>query len=292
MKAAAQREPREPNVEKTAMNDTAMTPEMSALKTRLKATWESGDYGHFATYLLPGALQFLDRLALWPGIRMLDVACGAGQIALPAARAGAHVTGIDLAANLVKQARARAQAEKLAIQFEQGDAEYLPYEDGSFDIVVSLIGAMFAPQPERVAAELVRVCKPGGRIVMANWTPEGFVGQLFKTIGKHVPPPPIMPSPPKWGDEATVRERLRDGVAKLSVTRCMYPFSYPFPPRKVAEFYCEYYGPTNRAYAALEGPRRAVLLADLEALWTAHNTAVDGGTRYEGEYLEVVVVRA
>jgi SAM-dependent methyltransferase len=274
------------------MNDIAMTPEMSTLKTRLKATWESGDYGHFATYLLPGALEFLDRLALWPGIRMLDVACGAGQIALPAARAGAHVTGIDLADNLVKQARERAQAEKLAIQFDQGDAEDLPYADGSFDLVVSLIGAMFAPRPERVAAELVRVCKPGGRIVMANWTPEGFVGQLFKTIGKHVPPPPIMPSPPKWGDEATVRERLKDGVAELSILRRMYPFSYPFPPRKVAEFYCTYYGPTNRAHASLDEPRRAALMDDLEALWSRHNRAPDGGTQYVSEYLEIVAVRS
>lgn len=274
------------------MNDIAMTSEMSALKARLKATWESGDYGHFATYLLPGALEFLDRLALWPGIRMLDVACGAGQIAIPAARAGAHVTGIDLADNLVKQARARAAAEGLAIRFDQGDAEDLPYQTGSFDIVVSLIGAMFAPRPERVAAELVRVCKPGGRIVMANWTPEGFVGQLFKTIGKHVPPPAIMPSPPKWGDEATVRERLKDGVGALSLTRRMYPFAYPFPPRKVAEFYCEYYGPTNRAFASLDETKRSALLDELEALWDRHNQATDGGTRYLGEYLEVVAMRA
>jgi SAM-dependent methyltransferase len=273
------------------MNDIAMTPEMSALKTRLKATWESGDYGHFATYLLPGALEFLNRLALWPGIKMLDVACGAGQIALPAARAGAQVTGVDLAENLVKQARERAKAENLSIRFEQGDAENLPYENGSFDLVVSLIGAMFAPRPERVAAELIRVCKPGGRIVMANWTPEGFVGHLFRTIGKHVPPPPLMAPPPKWGDEATVRERLKDGVAELSLTRRMYPFRYPFPPRKVAEFYCEYYGPTNRAHASLDEARREALLAELEALWDRHNTATDGGTRYEGEYLEVIAVR-
>jgi SAM-dependent methyltransferase len=273
------------------MNDIAMTPEMTALKTRLKTTWESGDYGHFATYLLPGALEFLERLALWPGIRMLDVACGAGQIALPAARAGANVTGVDLAENLVAQARERAKAENLTIRFEQGDAEDLPYENGSFDIVVSLIGAMFAPRPERVAAELVRVCKPGGRIVMANWTPGGFVGQLFKTIGKHVPPPPLMPPPPKWGDEATVRERLKDGVAELLLTRRMYPFRYPFPPRQVAEFYCEYYGPTNRAHASLDEPRRAALLDDLDALWTQHNQATDGGTQYPGEYLEVVAVR-
>jgi SAM-dependent methyltransferase len=273
------------------MNDMTMTPEMSALKTRLKATWEAGDYAHFATYLLPGALEFLERLAIWPGIKMLDVACGAGQIALPAARAGANVTGIDLASKLVAQARDRARAEGLQIRFEQGDAEDLPYEHGSFDLVVSLIGAMFAPRPERVAAELTRVCKPGGRIVMANWTPEGFVGQMFKTIGKHVPPPPLMAPPPKWGDEATVRGRFRDGVAELSLARRMYPFSYPFPPAKVVEFYREFYGPTNRAFAALDEGRQAVLRKDLEALWTQHNEATDGGTRYGGEYLEVVAVR-
>ncbi|MGE5791908.1 MAG: class I SAM-dependent methyltransferase [Bacteroidota bacterium] len=274
------------------MNDIAMPPEMSALKTRLKATWESGDYGHFATYLLPGALEFLDRLPIGPGIKMLDVACGAGQIAFPAARKGAQVTGIDLADNLVKQARKRAEAEQLPVRFEQGDAEDLPYENDSFDLVVSLIGAMFAPRPELVARELVRVCKPGGRLVMANWTPEGFVGQLLKTIGKHVPPPSIMPPPPKWGDEPTVRERLKDGVAELSITRRMYPFSYPFGPRKVAEFYCEYYGPSNRAYASLDEPKRAALLGDLEALWSQHNKATDGGTKYDGEYLEVVAIRA
>jgi SAM-dependent methyltransferase len=273
------------------MNDIAMTPEMTALKARLKATWESGDYGHFATYLLPGALEFLERLALWPGVKMLDVACGAGQIAIPAVRAGANVIGVDLADNLVAQARARAEAEGLAIRFEQGDAEDLQFESGTFDIVVSLIGAMFAPRPDRVAAELVRVCKPGGRIVMANWTPDGFVGQLFKTIGKHVPPPPIMAPPPKWGDEATVRERLKDGIAELSLMRRMYPFRYPFPPRKVAEFYCEFYGPTNRAHASLDEAKRAALLADLDALWTEHNAATDGGTQYLGEYLEVVAVR-
>ncbi len=270
----------------------APTPDMEVLKTRLKATWQSGDYGKFATYLLPGAMTFLERLAIWPGIKILDVACGAGQIALPAARAGAQVTGIDLAANLVAQARERAQAERLEIRFDEGDAENLPYETGSFDLVVSLIGAMFAPRPERVAAELVRVCKPGGRIVMANWTPEGFVGQMFKTMGKHVPPPPIMPSPLKWGDEATLRERLRDGVAELAATKRMYPFKYPFPPTEVVEFFRAYYGPTNRAFAGLDEQGQAALRSDLVALWARHNRAEDGGTAIDSEYLEVIAVRA
>lgn len=190
---------------------STMTPEMESLKARLKATWMAGDYGHFAKYLEPGALGFLERLSITPGTRMLDVGCGAGQIAIPAARAGVRVTGVDIAVNLVEQARARTQAEGLDVRFDEGDAEMLPYEDGSFDLVVSLIGAMFVPRPERVAAELVRVCRSAGHIIMANWTPEGFVGQMFKTIGKHVPAPPLMPSPLLWGNEAVVCERLRDG---------------------------------------------------------------------------------
>ncbi len=161
-----------------------MAPEMATLKARLKATWMAGDYGTFAKYLEPGALEFLERLRVEPGTRLLDVACGAGQISVPAARAGAHVTGVDTATNSIEQARARAQDEGLDARFEEGDAEMLPYEDASFDVVASLFGAMFAPRPERVAAELVRVCRPGGRIVMGNWTPEGFVGQLFKVIGR------------------------------------------------------------------------------------------------------------
>lgn len=269
-----------------------MTPEMAALKTRLKATWMAGDYGRFARYLEPGALEFLKRLAIAPGTRMLDVACGAGQIAFPAARAGVRVTGIDLAANLIEQARAGAKAEKLDIRFDEGDAEALAFDDGSFDLVVSLIGAMFAPQPERVAAELVRVCRPGGRIVMANWTPEGFVGQMFKTIGKHVPPPTLMPSPLLWGNEAAVRERLRDGVAEPSLTRHQYPFAYPFAPGEVVTFFRTWYGPTNRAFAALDEAGQGALHRDLEQLFAQHNRATDGGTRLDSEYLEVIATRA
>ena len=268
-----------------------ITPEMDALKARLKATWMSGNYGHFARYLEPSALEFLARISVQAGTRMLDVACGAGQISIPAARAGARVTGVDIATNSIEQARARAQAEGLDARFDEGDAEMLPYEDASFDLVVSLFGAMFAPRPERVAAELVRVCRPGGRIVMGNWTPGGFIGQMFKTIGRHVPPPPLMPSPLLWGDEATVRERLSDGVAELRLTRRQYPFYYPFPASEVVEHFRTYYGPTNRTFAALDDAGQAAFRRDLEQLWTEHNSATDGTTRVESEYLEVVAVR-
>ena len=268
-----------------------MTTEMESLKGRLKATWMAGDYGHFAKYLEPGALEFLERLPVQAETRMLDVACGAGQIAIPAARAGARVTGVDIATNSIEQARVRAQAEGLDVRFDEGDAEMLPYEDASYDLVVSLIGAMFAPRPERVADELLRVCRPGGQIVMANWTPEGFVGQMFKVIGKHVPPPPLMPSPLLWGNEATVRERLHDGVAELHLIKRQYPFYYPFPPNEVVEHFRTYYGPTNRAFAALDDAGQAALHRDLEQLWTEHNSTTDGTTRYDSEYLEVVAVR-
>jgi SAM-dependent methyltransferase len=268
-----------------------MTPEMEALKARLKATWMSGDYGHFATYLEPGALDFLSRITIEPGARVLDVACGAGQTAIPIARAGAKVTGIDIATNLIEQARARAQAENLDARFDEGDAEMLPYPDGSFDLVVSLIGAMFAPRPELVAAELKRVCRPGGRIIMGNWTPPGFVGQMFKIHGRHVPPPAIMPAPVKWGDEETIRERFADGISHLKLSRRLYPFRYPFPPSDVVEFFRSYYGPSYKAFAALDSEKQSALKADLDQLWAEHNTATDGTTLIGAEYLEVVAFR-
>jgi SAM-dependent methyltransferase len=271
---------------------TAMIPGMQELKARLKTTWMAGDYGHFAKYLEPGALEFLARLAVPPGTRMLDVACGAGQIAIPAARAGVCVTGVDIAANLIEQARTRARAEGVTVQFDEGDAEALPYEDASFDLVVSLIGAMFAPRPDLVAVELLRVCRPGGRIVMANWTPEGHVGQMFKIIGKHVPPSPLMASPVQWGNEAVVRERLQNGVATLATAKRRYPMRYPFSPPEVVEFFRVYYGPTNRAFAALDITGQLALRRDLEQLWIHNNRGQAGVTHVESEYLEVVATRS
>jgi SAM-dependent methyltransferase len=268
-----------------------MTPEMESLKTRLKVTWMSGDYGHFATYLEPGALEFLAHIHVEPGARVLDVACGAGQTAIPLSRAGAKVTGVDIATNLIEQARARAQTENLDARFDEADAEILPYDDGSFDLVVSLIGAMFAPRPDLVAAELKRVCRPGGKIIMGNWTPTGFVGQMFKIHGKHVPPPAIMPPPVKWGDEEIVRERFKDGISHLKVSRHLYPFRYPFSPSEVVEFFRTYYGPSHKAFAALDAEKQSALRGDLEQLWTEHNTATDGTTSIAAEYLEVVAIR-
>lgn len=271
---------------------STINPEMEALKTRLKSMWMTGDFGQVAKIIETGAEEFIARLALQPGVRVLDVACGSGNLAIPAARAGAIVTGVDIATNLLEQARARAVEQGLTIQFDEGDAENLPYANASFDEVVSMYGAMFAPRPELVAAELVRVCRPGGRIAMANWTPEGFIGQMFKVTGKHVAPPPNIPSPLKWGDEETVRERLSEGIASLGLTRRMCSFKYPFPPAEVVEFFRMYYGPTQRAFAALDTDGQAALRKDLEQLWTEHNQASDNTTLVEGEYLEVIAIRS
>jgi ubiquinone/menaquinone biosynthesis C-methylase UbiE len=268
-----------------------MTPEMNALKTRLKTTWESGDYGVFAKYLEKGALEFFDRLNIPAGTRLLDVACGAGQLTIPAARKGIEVTGLDLAANLVQQARARAAEEDLKIQVDEGDAENLPYPDASFDVVMSLSGSMFAPRPELVASEMTRVSKQGGRIIMGNWTPEGHIGQMFKVIGKHLPPPPHFPSPLQWGDEATCRQRLGASMKDLKITRYMYPFEYPFPPAKVVDFFIEYSGPTNRAYSSLNDQGQKAMRDDLTALWTRNNVVTDGTTRVQAEYIEVIGTR-
>lgn len=274
------------------MTGTTITPEMSALKTRLKSTWESGDYGVFAKYLEKGALEFFDRLNIAPGTRLLDVGCGAGQLTLPAARRGIKVTGLDLAANLVQQARDKAAAEGLQIRVDEGDAENLPYPDASFEVVMSLIGSMFAPRPELVASEMVRVCIRGGKIIMGNWTPEGHVGQMFKIIGKHVPPPPHFPSPLLWGNESTCRERLGAGVSDLKITRHLYPFEYPFAPANVVDFYIEYYGPTNRAYRSLDADGQKAMHDDLTTLWTTNNVATDGSTHVLSAYLEVIGTRA
>jgi SAM-dependent methyltransferase len=268
-----------------------MTDDVLALKARLKATWMAGDYGRFAEYMLPGSLEFLPALGLRAGERVLDVGCGAGQLALPAARAGARVTGVDIATNLIGQARERAAREELDVRFEEGDAEALAFPDASFDVVFSFIGAMFAPRPDLVAAELTRVCRPGGRVVMGNWSPDGFVGRMFRTNAKHVPPPAGMPSPLAWGDEATVRARLGGRVASLRCTPRVFPFAYPFPPEGVVELFATCFGPTNRALASLDAPGRAALRSDLVQLWTAANTATDGTTRVGGEYLEVSAIR-
>jgi SAM-dependent methyltransferase len=273
------------------MQATAISPEFVNLKARLKKTWMAGDYDRFSRYMENGARDFYERLDAAPGAHFLDVACGSGQLALIAARDGLKVTGVDIAPNLVERARERAQAEALPARFEEADAEALPFEDASFDVVASLVGAMFAPRPDLVAQELLRVCSPGGAIAMVNWTPQGFIGQMFKAVSKFIAPSG-MPAPVLWGDEAKVRERLGEGLSKLSLVRRHYTLSYPFPPSEVVEFFRLYYGPTAQAFVSLDTAGGDSLRRELEALWAAHNRAGLGCTTVFAEYLEVIGVRS
>ncbi len=274
--------------------DTAkaqMTPEMEALKTKLKATWGSGDFGKIAESFTLGAADFVARLNLGGGMRVLDAACGSGNQSIPAARAGAQVVGIDIVPNLLEQAQGWAESEGLTVKFGEYDVENLPFQNGEFDVVMSMFGAMFAPRPLLVSAELIRVCRPGGRLALANWTPTGFIGQMFKATGKHVTPPASMPSPLLWGDEATVRTRLGDGVSKIDFERHSIVFTFPFGVAETIEYWREFYGPTHKAFAALDAEGQAALRRDLENLWAENNLATDGTTRVESEYLQITAVR-
>lgn len=275
------------------MSDGKTITELESLKNRLRNTWIAGDFGRIATSFEAGAEQFVQRLGLQPGMRVLDVACGTGNLALPAARAGAAVTGLDIAPNLIEQAQANAAAEGLSIRFEVGDAEAMPYEDGSFDVVMTMFGAMFAPRPDVTARELKRVCQSGGLIAMANWTPGGFIGQMFKTTGKHVPPPTGMPSPLLWGDEEAVRRRMEAGITDLQLNVRPMEMTFPFLPDETVEHFRKFYGPTQKAFEALSSEdAQAALRKDLEELWAANNQSENGTTRVAPEYMEVWAIRA
>jgi SAM-dependent methyltransferase len=257
----------------------------------MKSTWEAGDFGEIARSIEHAGGQFIERVGIKKGMKVLDVACGTGNTALPEARTGADVTGIDIAENLIEQARANADREGLTAKFEVGDAEALPYEDESFDAVITMFGAMFAPRPEVVASELKRVCKPGGFIAMANWTPQGFAGQMFKIGGKHVPPPPGIAPPVMWGDEDTVRQRFAEGISDLKLERIKIDFLFDMPPADVVEHFRKYFGPTHVAFSKLNEAGQEALRKDLVDLWTDRNKATDGTTKVESEYLEVIATK-
>src|SRR6185436_1006691 len=193
------------------------TFDITSIKARQKGTWESGDFGQIAKFLVPDARKFIARVEMRPGMKVLDAACGTGNLAVLAARHGCVTSGLDIASNLIDQARERAREQALAIEFTDGDAEAMPYPDASFDVVVSMYGVMFAPRPKRVVSELYRVTKPGGLIAMANWTPEGFIGKMFAVFGRHLPPPAGSPSPLLWGDEKVVRGRFEVAADDLQL---------------------------------------------------------------------------
>jgi SAM-dependent methyltransferase len=266
-------------------------PDLEQLKSRLKATWMAGDFGQIANFTTKEGETFVARLGITPQSKVLDVACGTGNTAIPAARTGAEVIGVDIATNLLQAASKRAAADNLNIRFEEGDAEDLPFPDQAFDVVLTMYGAMFAPRPEKVAAELIRVCRAGGLIAMANWTPDGFVGKNFALMARMVPPPPI-PPPILWGDESVVRQRLASGTKQITCVRQHANLVFPFPPKDVVAFFRQYFGPTQMAFSRLDEAGQAALAAQLEALYHEHNLSQNGGTEVRGEYLEVCATRA
>jgi SAM-dependent methyltransferase len=257
---------------------------------RTRSTWTAGNFGKIAVGYAPGAAKFVERLTLVPGESVLDVACGTGNLAIPAARAGASVTGIDIAPNLIAAAREAGAAASLAIRFDVGAAEALPYADRSFQTVMSMFGVMFSARPEQALAELVRVTRPGGRIVVASWTPHGFVGSMLRAHAAHVPPPPGSPSVLAWGDADAMQRRLEPHALRVRAVHFLprtIDLAFPLTPGGVVELFREFYGPTVKTFGALDAEGRAALWTELLRLWSGHSTVPGGSTSVAAEYLEV-----
>jgi SAM-dependent methyltransferase len=262
--------------------------DIATVKQRQQANWASGDNAPVGTRLLLTAELLCEAVDLRAGERVLDVACGHGNAALAASRRFCQVTGIDYVPALLDRARQRAQAEGLEATFQEGDAEDLPFPDASFDVVLSACGAMFAPDQEQTASELLRVCRPGGRIGMVNWTPDSYVGELFQAIGRHLPPPPGVRPPVLWGSEERLHELFGPGVS-ISAPRRSFLWRFPSAEHQV-EFFASFYGPTVKTLAALEGDRAAVLRADMLAAARRFDVSEDGDTLVlRMDYLEAVI---
>ena len=269
------------------MTGTEDSPEFETLKAKLKDTWSAGDFGQIGAADAKGNEEFAKRLPIVPGVKLLDVACGTGTASIPAARAGAEVTGIDLAGNLIEQAIEYAKREGVTANFEFGDVEDLTFENNTFDIVITMFGAMFAPRPDITARELIRVTRPGGLIIMTNWTPESFIGQTFKLYTRYLPSPPDVPAPVLWGSQDVVRERLSSGISDLRFELRRIFFEFPFGPEDVADHFKKYFGPAENVFGSLDGAGKEAFRNELVDLWSTHNIAKDGSTKVESEYLEV-----
>ncbi|HXZ85497.1 MAG TPA: methyltransferase domain-containing protein, partial [Myxococcota bacterium] len=264
--------------------------DLGALKTRQHGAWSSGDYAVVGTTLQIVGEELCEALDLRSGQKVLDVAAGNGNVSLAAARRFCDVVSTDYVPALLERGRERAKAEGLALEFREADAEKLPFADASFDAVVSTFGVMFTPDQERAAAELARVCRPGGKIGLANWTPDGFIGQLFKTIGKYVPPAPGAKSPALWGTRPRLTELFGAPAREIRATSKHFAFRYRSPEHFV-EVFRSYYGPMLKAFGALDAPGQAGLRQDIVSLIGQFNRAQDGTMVVPSEYLEVVIVR-
>lgn len=264
-------------------------PDLGAVKTKQQAAWSSGDYAIVGTTLQIVGEQLAEAVDLRAGEKVLDVAAGNGNVTLAAARRWCEVTSTDYVDTLLAAGRKRAEAEGLSVAFQIADAENLPFANGAYDAVVSTFGVMFTPDQDRAAAELLRVCKPGGRIGLACWTPEGFIGQLFKTIGKHLPPPAGIKSPALWGTRARLDELFGQGHDIVTESR-YFTFRYR-SPQHFLDIFREYYGPVLKAFAALDDAGKQALAQDIIDLVERFNRSGDGTMVVPSEYLEVIITK-
>jgi SAM-dependent methyltransferase len=274
----------------SAVISNSPSADLSAIKSRQQAAWATGNYAVVGTTLQIVGETLCEALDLRSGARVLDVAAGNGNATLAAARRWCDVTSTDYVGSLLESGRARAMAEGHVIQFQEADAENLPFRDASFDAVMSTFGVMFTPDQERAARELVRVCKPGGKIGLANWTPESFIGQVFKTIGKYNPPGPGMKSPALWGTQARIEQLFGDTALKIRTTRRDFNFRY-YSSAHWIEVFRTYYGPMNKTFAALNSENQIAFTRDLLKLMESGNRSGDPTLVLPSEYLEVVIER-
>jgi len=273
-----------------ALKPAPAQPDLAAVKQRQHGAWSSGDYAVVGTTLQIVGEQLCEALDLRAGSKVLDVAAGNGNATLAAARRWCDVTSTDYVPALLKRGRERAAADHLMVEFREADAEALPFADGSYDVVVSTFGVMFTPDQDKAAAELARVCKSGGKIGLANWTPQGFIGQLFKTIGGHVAPPAGVKSPALWGTPARLKEMFGDQASEITAEPRMFVFRYRSPEHWL-EIFKSYYGPMLKAFAALDESGQATLRRDLITLLGEFNRADDGTVVVHSEYLEAVITK-
>lgn len=273
-----------------AMPSSPSTPDFSAIKSRQQATWATGDYGVVGTLLQIVGETLCEAVDLRAGSRVLDVACGNGNASLAAARRWCQVTGVDYVPMLLEEARARAAGDRLPITFVRGDAEALDFPDATFDCVLSTFGVMFAPDQERAARELLRVCKRGGRIGLANWTPTGFAGQMFRVVGQHVAPPAGIRPPSAWGTRERLSELFGADAAEIRAETRSFTMRFRSPEHWL-ETFRTWFGPMITAYSRLDAQGQAALTNDLLQLARAHDRGAGHGMVAPSEYLEIVITR-
>lgn len=273
-----------------ALKQAPAEPDLAAVKQRQHGAWSSGDYAVVGTTLQIVGEQLCEALDLRAGSKVLDVAAGNGNATLAAARRWCDVTSTDYVPALLERGQERAAADHLTVEFREADAEALPFADASYDVVLSTFGVMFTPDQDKAASELARVCKSGGKIGLANWTPQGFIGQLFKTIGKHLPPPAGVKSPALWGTRARLEEMFAGQASDISAEPRMFVFRYRSPEHWL-DVFKTFYGPTLKAFAALDESGQAALRRDLLALLGEFNHAEDGTIVVHSEYLEAVITK-